>query len=139
MLIDAAFSANVKRFIPSKFGVDIRLVAGTKLEPLLAGKIKVVEYLKEKTQQHDNFSWTALATGSLFEFGLLRGAFGFDVARRHVTIFDSGDALFSPSSYNLVGKAVAAFLSKEDETKNQYLAISSFTTSQNRLLKILEE
>lgn len=46
MLIDAAVSANVRRFIPSEFGVDTRLVAGTKLEPLLAGKIKVVEYLK---------------------------------------------------------------------------------------------
>ncbi|KAL2678683.1 hypothetical protein Neosp_009434 [[Neocosmospora] mangrovei] len=123
MLIDAAVSANVKRFIPSEFGVDTRLVTGTNVEPLLAGKIKVVEYLKEKAQQH----------------GLLRGAFGFDVARRHVTIFDSGNALFSPSSYNLVGKAVAAILSKEEETKNHYLAISSFTTSQNQLLKMLEE
>lgn len=67
-LIDAAVSADVKRFIPSEFGVDTRLVAGTKLESLLVGKIKVIEYLKEKAQRHDSFSWTALATGSLFEF-----------------------------------------------------------------------
>lgn len=71
--------------------------------------------------------------------GLLRGAFGFDVARKHVTIFDSGDALFSPTTFNLVGQAVAAILSKEEQTRNQYLAVSSFTTSQNQLLKILEE
>jgi hypothetical protein len=67
-LIDAAVSASIKRFIPSGFGVDARLVVGTKLEPLLAGKIEVVKHLKEKAQQHADFSWTALATGSLFEF-----------------------------------------------------------------------
>ncbi|RTE78927.1 hypothetical protein BHE90_006583, partial [Fusarium euwallaceae] len=38
-LIDAAISANDKRFIPSEFGVDTRLVAGIKLESLLAVKI----------------------------------------------------------------------------------------------------
>ncbi|KAJ3460736.1 hypothetical protein MRS44_011603 [Fusarium solani] len=39
----------------------------------------------------------------------------------------------------LVGKAIVAMLSTVEEMKNQYLAISSFTTSQIQLLKILEQ
>ncbi|SCO92623.1 related to 2`-hydroxyisoflavone reductase [Fusarium oxysporum] len=138
-LIDAAVSANVKRFIPSEFGVDTRLIAGTKLAPLLQGKLKVVEYLKEKAKQHPEFSWTALATGSLFESALRNGGFGFDLSKRHAIIFDSGDARFSPTSFDIVGKAVAAILTKTDETENQYLGVSSFTTSQTEILKILEK
>ncbi|RSL53635.1 hypothetical protein CEP53_007685 [Fusarium sp. AF-6] len=61
------------------------------------------------------------------------------ISNTSVTIFDSGDACFSPTSSNLVGKGVAAIMPKLEETKNRYLAISSFTMSQNEILKILEE
>ncbi len=65
-LIDAAVRANVKRFIPSEFGADVRNKKGLGLIPqYFQGKVDTVEYLR--TKEGEGLSWTTFVTGSFFE------------------------------------------------------------------------
>ncbi|GIJ86826.1 hypothetical protein Asppvi_005722 [Aspergillus pseudoviridinutans] len=138
-LIDAAIAARVQRFIPSEFGVDTRTLGSSKLAAIVSSKLEIINYLEEKSGQHDGFTWTALATGSFFEWGLNRGTFGIDLVAKTATIYDSGNEPFSPSTFSFVGQAVAASLVQADKTRNKYLAVASFTITQNELLKAIEE
>lgn len=59
--------------------------------------------------------------------------------RRFVMVIDSGNEPFSATTPSDVGRAVAAVMQKPAETRNRYLSIASFTTTQNQVLEILEE
>lgn len=54
-------------------------------------------------------------------------------------IIDDGDRAFSATNLSQVGNAVAAVLSKPEQTANQFLYIDSFTTTQNKALIELEK
>jgi hypothetical protein len=54
-------------------------------------------------------------------------------------VVDSGNEPYSTSSLSFVGKAVAAILKKPEETANRYLNIAGITTTQNEVLKIVEQ
>lgn len=67
-IIDASIAAGVKRFIPSEFGINTRTVPDGGLKTILAGKIKVVEYLTEKAKENPSFSWTGVSNGLFFDW-----------------------------------------------------------------------
>jgi hypothetical protein len=54
-------------------------------------------------------------------------------------IYDSGDTKFSATNLATIGAAIAAVLHKPEETANKYIRISSFSTSQNEILTVLEK
>ncbi|KAF9875304.1 NmrA-like family protein [Colletotrichum karsti] len=139
LLIDAAVAAQVKRFIPSEFGIHTRDARGTKIGGLLAPKIQNTDYLIELSKKHDWFSWTGIAVGPFFDWSFGNGLLGLDVKNKTATIFDSGNEPFSPSSLAFIGKSVAGMLKNPEATANKYITTASFTTSQRELLKIVEE
>lgn len=55
------------------------------------------------------------------------------------TIYDSGNEPSANSNLDFIGKAVVSVLKYPQETANKYLAVSSFTPSQNEILQIIEE
>lgn len=67
-LIDAAVQAGVKRFIPSEFGINTRIVEGTAIGKILQGKIKTVDYLDDKSKVNPGFTWTGVSTGLFFDW-----------------------------------------------------------------------
>lgn len=67
-IIDASIAAGVKRFIPSEFGINTRTVPDGGLKTILAGKIKVVDYLVEKSKENPTFSWTGVSNGLFFDW-----------------------------------------------------------------------
>lgn len=67
-LIDAAMQAGVKRFIPSEFGLNTRIVEGTAIGKILQGKIKTVDYLDEKSKANPGFTWTGVSSGLFFDW-----------------------------------------------------------------------
>jgi hypothetical protein len=70
----------------------------------------------------------------------LKNPYGFiDIKNRKFRIVDSGNEPYSTSSLAFVGKAVAAILKKPEETANRYLNIAGATTTQNEVLKIVEQ
>jgi MoxR-like ATPase len=70
-----------------------------------------------------------------FEVGML----GFNIPEKKATIFDSGNEIWSTTSLPFIGRAIAAVLLHEEETKNRYIEVVEFQTSQNQILKALED
>ncbi|KAI0106802.1 NAD(P)-binding protein [Daldinia grandis] len=137
-LVDAAIAAKVKRFIPSEFGINTRIVEGTPIGNILQGKVKTLDYIISKSQEHPWFTWTGVSSGIFFDWGLIYGTAGFNKGTKTVTIYDSGDEPVQASNLAFIGKAIAAILSQPEKTANQYLTIASFNPSQNQILKIVE-
>ena len=67
-LIDAAVQQGVKRFIPSEFGINTRIVEGTAIGKILQGKVKTVDYLEEKSKANPSFTWTGVSSGLFFDW-----------------------------------------------------------------------
>lgn len=135
-LVDSAISAGVKVFFPSEFGIDTSDSSASEYIPFLVDKIQTVDYLKA---QQDKISWTAVITGSMFDWGLnIPGFGGFNMPARTATVFDGGDISYEATSLDQVGRAIARSLKNPDLTKNQYVYVSSFTVTQNKVLSALE-
>ncbi|KAI1770309.1 NAD(P)-binding protein [Hypoxylon cercidicola] len=137
-LVDAAVSAKVRRFIPSEFGINTRVVGGTAIGSILQGKVKTLDYIIGKSQENPWFTWTGISSGLFFDWGLRVGSVGFDKRTKTATIYDSGDEPVQASNLPFLGRVVAAILSQPEKTANQYLSVASFNPSQNQILKIVE-
>ncbi|KAJ9156320.1 NAD(P)-binding domain [Pleurostoma richardsiae] len=134
--VDAAVAAGVKVFFPSEYGIDTSDRAASEYIPFLADKVETVDYLKA---QEDKISWTAVITGSMFDWGLnIPGFGGWNVPARTVTLFDGGDIPYEATNLDQVGRAIAKSLKKPELTRNQYVYVNSFTVTQNEVLKALE-
>ncbi|KAK0649856.1 hypothetical protein B0T16DRAFT_325231 [Cercophora newfieldiana] len=138
LLVDAAVAAGVKRFIPSEFGHVAAKVTGG-LGAMIAGKAKTAAYLDEAAKANLGFTWTGIATGPFFDWGIGSGFWGVDLKAKKVRVIDSGDELVSSSTLGFVGKSVVAVLQREEETVNKLIEVVEFTVSQNELVKVLEE
>lgn len=135
-LVDSAISAGVKVFFPSEFGIDTSDPSAPEYIPFLVDKLQTVDYLK--TQQA-KISWTAVITGSMFDWGLNIPDFGgLNVPARSATIFDGGDISYEATTLDQVGRAIARSLINPDLTKNEYVYVNSFTVTQNKVLSALE-
>jgi len=137
-IVDAAVEAGVKRFIPSEYGISTQHLEGG-IGKILSGKKATADLLKKYSAENSGFSWTGLSTSLFFDWGLKAGSLGFSLLKKTATIFDSGDEPFNGSNVRTIGLAVASILQHPAETANRYLNIASFTTTQNTVLKILEE
>ncbi|KAF4462099.1 isoflavone reductase family [Fusarium albosuccineum] len=136
VFIDAAVSAGVQRFFPSEFGPYPLEPGFAELNPwVLPHKISTVEYLRSKESQ---MSWTSLVTGGFFDWAMKVGFFKFDLATKTVTLIDDGTSVFTATTLSTVGKALIACLNHAEETKNQYVLISSFNVSQRDILEVVE-
>ena len=71
--------------------------------------------------------------------GMKAGMAGFDLQAHKATIFDSGDSQFSTTTLPTIGQAVRSIMHHPDETANKFVYVASVTTSQNGILKALEQ
>lgn len=138
VILDAAIEAKVKRFLPSDYGIDYMNALDTKAWQSLEGKAKTIQHLKDLAQKHTWFSWTGLAVGLFFDWGLRFELLGFNMANHEATIVDSGKEPFSATNLATLGQAAAAILHHPKETANRTVKVSSFTTTQNGVLELLE-
>ncbi|KAF4961884.1 hypothetical protein FSARC_10003 [Fusarium sarcochroum] len=136
-LVDAAAQAGVKRFLPSEFSSSSQDPAVLQLMPLFEQKKNLIEYLKSK--EKDGLTWTGLATGLLFDWGLANGFLGYDLEKRTVTIWDDGNKKFTLINQKQLARAVVSILEHPQETANRYLYAYSVETTQNEILTSLEE
>lgn len=135
-LIDAAIEAGVKRFIPSEFGSNTPDKRLRDIVPVFEAKFSTVNYLKSKESA---ISWTSIITGPFFDWGLKVGFFKFSGPNKTATIYDDGKAVFSATSLRQIGLTVVNSLKKEELTKNQYVYVSGFQTTQEEILKVAEK
>ncbi|KAM0666120.1 hypothetical protein MY8738_009690 [Beauveria namnaoensis] len=140
LIINAAASAGVKWFIPSEFGhntLDNRVLEAL---PILKGKVQVTAQLRAK-EQH-GMQWTGIVTGLFFDWGLKRGAFGFDLVKKTGKIWDDGNTKFLATNIQDIAEALVKLLSDahaRELAKNRFVYISSFATTQNEILGQLEK
>ena len=138
-LIDAAIKAGVKRFIPSEFGGDVWNDKAMALLPQRFGpKQETVKYLRSK--EGSGLTWTAIVTGTFFDFAMKLGYMGFNMKERKARIVDDGSKKWSTTTLHTVGQAVKkAMLLPMEETANKYLYVDSFTVNQNEVLVAFEK
>ncbi|KAF1972035.1 hypothetical protein BU23DRAFT_590354 [Bimuria novae-zelandiae CBS 107.79] len=122
-LIDAAIAAGVQRFIPSEFGPNTRNPKVVDVVPSLPAKVQVAEYLMSK---ESSMSWSILIT------------MNFDLSAKSVTFVDGGGNPVTMTTLPKTGKAGVAMLQHKEETKNQYVFVHSFHTSQKEVLTAIE-
>ncbi|PSN75609.1 NAD(P)-binding protein [Corynespora cassiicola Philippines] len=136
--IDAAIAAGVKRFVPSEFGHNTSDERVLSLAPILKGKRQIIEYLQSKEA---TISWTALIVGQFFDWGLKSGFLGFDLKERRAMLWDGGETPFALTTLPTIAKALVRSLEEEGfaKTKNQYIFVYSFVTTQRELLAKLEQ
>jgi hypothetical protein len=154
-IIDAAIAVkSVQRFIPSEYGIDTSNSDSLRDNvPVAYLKTDIVEYLKS---HESSISWSAVCTGAFFDWVFqFPGMMGWDVPSRTATIFDGGDVPYEATNIAQIGVAVAAVLSATPSpgfpdgtgkslpmahiTKNKYVYVNSFTTTQNTVLGFLEK
>ncbi|PSN65048.1 isoflavone reductase family protein [Corynespora cassiicola Philippines] len=136
ILIDAAIAAGVKRYFPGEFGPYTRNEKFAEVNPyVLPVKTKVADYLLSKESQ---ISWTGVVTGGFFDWGIETGFFGFDLASKTAALIDGGTSVFTSTTLPTIAKAVVAALDHAEETKNQYVFVSSFNLSQKNILEVIE-
>jgi uncharacterized protein YbjT (DUF2867 family) len=134
--VDAAIAAGVKRFLPSEYGSNTTNPEVLSKVPVFKAKVGAVEYLKSK---EDQISWSSIITGAFFDWGLKVGFVGFDLANKKAKLIDNGKGRFTTTNVGQIGLAVVKTLEKASETKNKYIYISSFQTSQAEILATLEK
>lgn len=136
--IDAMVAAGVKRFIPSEYGIDTSSPAIVDFLPPTRGKVETIAYLK--TQQ-SSISWTGVIVGGYFDWGMSVGALGWNLPGKTATVYDGGDRPFEATNLEQIARAVVACLLPEhyEETRNQYVFINSFTTTQNEVIAEVEK
>ena len=66
------------------------------------------------------------------------GVLGWDIDRRKVTLFHSGDRPVEATTVNQVCRAIIGTLRNPDTTRNTHIHVNSFTVTQNQILAVLE-
>jgi hypothetical protein len=135
-LIDAAIAAGVKRFIPSEYGSNTPDKRTRDIVPVFEAKFGTVNYLKSKEKE---ISWTSIIPGPFLDWGLKVGFLGFHSHSKTATLFDDGEAVFSTTNLHQIGVATVKALEHADQTKNQYVYISGFQTTQKEILAVAEK
>ncbi|KAH8689368.1 hypothetical protein BGW36DRAFT_365139 [Talaromyces proteolyticus] len=136
-LIDAAIKAGVKRFIPSEFGADTLNDGLMKNVPVLREKLVILDYLKAKSQENPNFTWTGISSAAFLDWGIESGFFGFNISERTAVIYSSGTKVFNATTRETIGRAVALVL-QSPKTENRYIYIADVRTTQNEILSHLQ-
>jgi hypothetical protein len=135
-LIDAAIAAGVQRFIPSEYGSNTADARARAIVPHFGGKYGATQYLKSK---EDQISWTSVITGPFFDWCLEKGILGLNYADKTATVYDNGTATFSTTNLHTVALALVRVLEKHDESKNRYVYLSGFQTTQKQILEAAEK
>lgn len=146
-LVDAAAKAGVPWVMPNCWGGDVaneKLVQDTIVSVPILADLKAMEAKGEP-------SYVAMACSFWYEYSLaLPQGYGFDLANRKVTLFGDGNVRINTTTWQQVGRAVAALVGlkelPEDASdtaptlsswRNKPLYVASFLLSQRDMLDSL--
>ncbi|OAX81399.1 hypothetical protein ACJ72_04255 [Emergomyces africanus] len=104
-------------------------------------KIDVMRHLEDKVvETGGQFSWTAIAVGNFFDWSIKRfPAFGFDIPNQAARIYDSGNEPFTGVLIDSIGQAVVGTFLNPAATANKFIRIRSLQTTQNQILRAVEQ
>ncbi|KAH0541941.1 hypothetical protein GP486_008679, partial [Trichoglossum hirsutum] len=139
-MIDAAVQAGVKRFVVSEWGADTRNDRAREVVSVFAKKVDVVQHARSREGMGNGaFTWSAVVTGPWFDRSLRLGLLGFSIPNRHGLLHSSGSTPFTATTLSTVTRSLLYILTTfVSTTKNRYIYLSSFTTTQNDILECLK-
>jgi hypothetical protein len=126
----------VKRFIPSEFGSGTLDAQARAIVPLFEAKYAIIRYLQSRESE---IEWTGIYSGPFFDWGAKVGFLGLDAASRTATLFDGGKTMFSSTNLHQVGQTVVEVLERPEETRNLFVTVSGFQTTQEEVLAVAEK
>lgn len=129
LLIDAAVTAGVRRFLPSEFGSDTS-------NPKCAAQKALQAKAAAAAAADTGLSYTIICTGPFLDRGMLRGF--MNVRAKSESLSDGGDIPFSVTTLQTIGQAVCAVLKHPVETENRVVRVHSAVTTQNKLLAMAQ-
>ncbi|KAH8674691.1 hypothetical protein BGZ60DRAFT_504493 [Tricladium varicosporioides] len=136
LLIDAAISAGVRRFIPSNYGSDFENKT-LRTFPAFRDRIKIDDELRRKVPG-TGMSFTTVVNGVVIDYGMRKGAV-FIASKREARVFDGGSVKVSMTRLSTIGKAVVGVLKHPKETANRAVYIQDLATTQNSLLDLAQK
>jgi hypothetical protein len=83
--------------------------------------------------------YTDIVTGPFFDWGITTGFLSFSIANKSATLYDDGTAIFSATNMHTIALAIVKSLEDPSATKNQYVYLSGFQTSQKQILEAAEK
>jgi len=105
---------------------------------IFTAKRGVAAYLKELADL-GKISYTLISTGLFFTLDLPFPVAGIDHKMRTAKIIGDGNALFSLTHLDDIGRYVTAILRRPEETKNRTIRIAGDTQTANALLGLFEK
>ncbi|WPG97792.1 Hypothetical protein R9X50_00057300 [Acrodontium crateriforme] len=132
-LVDAAIEANVKRFIPSEYGCDMRNERARNL-PFFAQKNVVRAYLEEKSQS-TSLTYSYIYNVVFLDYGVSNGLL-IDLKNKKLDLMDDGNRLSTVTPLSHVARATVAVLKHPEETKNRPVLVHGAQLSQRKLLEL---
>ena len=138
-IADACVQAGVSRFIPADYGsVRSDDVFALDLMQNFRNKAFVRWHCQRLAEDNPSFTWTSMATGHFFDYGLKTELLGFDVEKGTMLQFDDGEKPWSASTVDQIGRAVVKVLEHEDKTANKMILVQSFVVTQKQVQKAIE-
>jgi NmrA-like family len=146
-LCKAAATAGVAWVMPNEWGVNVSDTVATETV-VLAGKAKERQYIESL-----GISWVGLSCGFWYEYSLAGSVnrYGFDLRNREAVFFDDGTVHLCTSTFEQVGRAVAAVMALKilpdneadkdamclDRFRSNHVHVSSFRVSQRDMFASL--
>lgn len=140
-LVEAAFRAGVRRYIPADYGsCDAASPQAQAHLKLYREKTAVRKRCEEFASQTPSgpFTWTSIICGHFFDYGLRDGLLHFDLDAQKAQILDAGDIKASTSTLRRVAESVVAVLQRPQQTRNRAVYVQSFCPTQLEILASLE-
>ena len=132
LIIDAAISAGVKRYIPSDYGCFTTNPAAHDLAVVMP-MADVQNYLNIKAIE-GVLEWTVFQTGVFLDVMVTVAPLAFDPASKSIQWYDDGKAEFSASNTRTIGWVIAAALKKPEETKVRVVFVHDIVLTQKKLV-----
>ncbi|POR31865.1 NmrA family transcriptional regulator [Tolypocladium paradoxum] len=140
-LVEAAFRAGVRRYIPADYGsCDAASPQAQAHLKLYRDKTAVRDKCEELASRNPSgpFSWTSIICGHFFDYGLRDGLLHVDLDAHTAQILDAGDIKASASTLRRVAESVVAVLQRPRQTRNRAVYVQSFCPTQLEILASLE-
>lgn len=139
-LLNAASEAGIAHVLPSSFGFGKLDNEYLRTFPPLFGKNKMENHVAHLGSK-GKLSYTCIQTGAFLDWILDRGLFANLInaeapfgGKGATLLFDGGEARFSATMLEDIGKAVVGVLREPAAFRNRHVHVHSVVTSQNQLL-----
>ena len=141
VLLSAAVSAGVQRFMPSEYTLDVMhphaiAVAGS---TVLAGRIRNAQAI-QKLAEAGEIEYTTIVSGAILDWWFENGDLGVDMRRKKVTLYDGGEKEVTGSTTDFISHCVGAIVTMPPETtKNRRIRIAEVKYSGEEISEAFQE